>query len=162
MPIDLPFAEGDHISNCTDDDHPERSFSVDVFTLLQVLEPRLEKDAEWIPVSTFNPDIMNGKCWGDKKPASPADFSNSFSPQQLLDDPSISPLHWAKLEKCDIQYPILILEHADAVGTADFISLVDGMHRLVKCVQQKMEKVNVIKVSKEEIQRATWPKVASE
>ncbi|KAJ3084106.1 hypothetical protein HK100_009354 [Physocladia obscura] len=152
MTLDLSFKQGEHICCHEEDGFPDRSYAVDVWLLLQHLYKTGRTTGGKIPINKFDVDkMMTEKCWADKRPESADDTSGMFSPQQLLNDPTISAIHTGKLEQCDIRYPVLILEHSDGS-----FGLVDGMHRLVKCVQQSLTDILAIKLTREDLEAAEW------
>ena len=69
----------------------------------------------------------------------------NLKPWEVIDEPDKHSVHYKKIQKADLKYPIDIMENKVRW------LILDGLHRLVKAHMQGLKKVMVRKIPREKI-----------
>ena len=78
-----------------------------------------------------------------------------ISPRDVLVNKNISPQHWAKIMNADLKFPILVIWPSNATAPIDVL---DGFHRLTKATLQGHDTIEVIPITRQQMEDATSKK----
>jgi len=76
---------------------------------------------------------------------------NEVTPRQVLANPTLCPDHWRRIQKADTTYPLLVLWPEDSPVPVDVL---DGFHRLAQSFLTHRPTINVIAVSRTDMDHA--------
>jgi len=91
-----------------------------------------------LPISAFK-NSLSSKFWDDKD-------GNDISPYEVLDNPKKAPYHIKAINNADLDYPLIVAKSN--------LDVLDGLHRLCKCILLKKKYVNVQKINVSDLKKS--------
>lgn len=92
------------------------------FDINKLIDLTKNQKVEYFPIGELNHNLKK-KLWSDKDKEN---TEHSFSPNEVMNKPSISKLHYKNIKDANLEYPILIYKDGKEWD------ILDGLHRLAK------------------------------